>query len=257
VTAVLSVPAPALAYEDAGGGAAALELPVSVLLGPVTATGAGPGTLGPAALSVFGYLVQRRTAPGILPELWDDTAKAWVPDGPGAAVPPVPLAHRDGEPRPWLGLLVAGGATDAAGAPAYAKARGGYPLYSVRGCFAGLDGHRVTGPPGPNLTFVSAADRNLLVIGPGDDEKPESATEVRMLLKDAALRVIGGLTVSRGSPGAEVRLRNSAGAEVVLRADGSIELRPAAGHGVVVAGDLETEHLTYRPAGGAIKRTLG
>ena len=36
MTATLAVPAPTLSFEDAGGGAAALERPLTVLLGPVT-----------------------------------------------------------------------------------------------------------------------------------------------------------------------------------------------------------------------------
>ena len=253
MTTQLTVPAPALAFEDAGAGAAALEKPVQVTFAPVTASGAA---LAPAALSVFGYSVQRRTAPGAALEVWDDGAKTWVPDQPGAEARPAALAYRDGDPSPWLGLLVAGGTRDAAGDPAFAKARNGYPLYSVRGSFTDKAGHSATSPPSPNLTFAGAADRNLMVIGPGQDEKPEAATQSRVLLKDTGLTVIGGLTVSRDSPGAVVTLDNAAGAGVVLRADGSIELRPAPGKAVVVSGDMETEHITYLPAGSAVKQTL-
>jgi len=42
----------------------------------------------------------------------------------------------------------------------------------------------------------------------------------------------------------------------VLWPDGSVELRPAPGRTVVVAGDLETEHVVYRPGGGGAKKTL-
>jgi hypothetical protein len=47
-----------------------------------------------------------------------------------------------------------------------------------------------------------------------------------------------------------------AGASIVLHPDGRIELTPAAGQRVVVAGDLETEHITYLPAGGFVKQAL-
>ena len=66
--------------------------------------------------------------------------------------------------------------------------------------------------------------------------------------------MIGGLRSHRSSPGAEVTLSNAAGASVVLRPDGSIELRPAARPlRSLVAGDLETERITYLPAGGGPK----
>jgi hypothetical protein len=249
----LTVPAPTLSYEDAGGGAAALEKPVSILIAPVTE---GSSVLGPPNLTVFGYSVQRHLTNGSAAEVWDDAAKAWVPDQPGSTAKPVALTFRDGDPNPWLGMLVAGGTKDGAGAPAYVKAHNGYPAYSVRGAFTDKTGNSATGPASPPLTFAGASDRNLMVIGPGEDEKPDQATQSRILLKNTNLQEIGGLTVVRDSPGAVVTLSNAAGASVILRSDGAIELRPASGKGVIIAGDVETEHITYRPAGGAAKKTL-
>jgi hypothetical protein len=253
VTPPIAVPAPTLRYQDAGGGAAALEKPVTVLFAAVTADGTA---LGPAQLAGFGFLVARRTSPGSEPEVWDDKGKRWLPDQPVSPAAPVALSYRDGDPHLWLGMLVAGGMTDAAGAPAFAKAVAGYPIYTLRGMFTAASGAPVTGPPGPQLTFAGAADKNLMVIGPGQDEKPENATQTRLLLKGTGLQVIGGLVIARDEPGAVVTVSNATGAAVVLRADGGIELRAAPGHGVVIAGDVETERLTYQPAGGGPKRTL-
>jgi len=253
MTPTITIPAPTLTYDGAGAGPAAIEKPLTVLLGPVTLSGSA---LGPPQLSRFGFSVVRRSAPGSIPEVWDDAGKHWLPDSPASTAAPVALSYRDGDPAPWSGILVAGGATDAAGAPAFAKAHNGYPHYAIRGTFGTAGGPTVTGPPSPLFTFAGAADRNLMVIGPGPDEKPEQATQTRLLLLNTALQVIGGMVVDRDSPGAVVTVSNAAGANVVLRADGGIELHPAAGHGVVISGDVETERLTYRPAGGGPKRTL-
>ena len=253
MTPPIAVPAPTLHYQDAGAGAAALEKPVTVLFAPVTSGGTA---LGPAQLAGYGFLVVRRTSPGSVPEVWDDKGKRWLPDQPVTPATPVALSYRDGDPNPWLGMLVAGGMTDTAGAPAFAKAVAGYPLYTLRGMFTAASGTPAAGPPGAQLTFAGAADKNLMVMGPGQDEKPENATQTRVLLKNTGQQVIGGLVIDRNAPGAVVTVSNAAGASVLLRADGGIELHPAPGHGVVIAGDVETERLTYQPAGGGLKRTL-
>jgi hypothetical protein len=246
------VPAPVLTFEDAGGGAAALEKPVTVTFAAVTRDGV---PLGPADLTAPGFVVTRRIAAGAAVQVWDDAAKAWVADAPGSPVVPLALAYQPGA-TPWHALLVAAGTSDAAGGAAFGSAVGGYPVYAVRGAFTAKDGTVAAGPAGPNLTFVSAAARNLTVMGPGDDEKPENATLSRLLLKDPGLRVIGGVTVSRSTPGAVVTVDNAAGASVVLYADGSVEVRPGPGRSITLAGDVETERITYLPAGGGPKRTL-
>jgi serine/threonine protein kinase len=110
--------------------------------------------------------------------------------------------------------------------------------------------------PSANISFGGSSDKNLMVMGPGDDEKPEDATEARLLLKNTSLNEIGGLHIVRDSPGARVTLANAAGASIVLHADGHIELAPAPGKNVLVVGDLETEKITYRPGGGGGKKVL-
>ena len=247
------VPAPVLTFEDAGGGAAALEKPVTVTFAAVTRDGV---PLGPADLTASGFVVtpadrrrRRRAGVGRRGESMGARTR------PGSPVVPLALAYQPGA-TPWHALLVAAGTSDAAGGAAFGSAVGGYPVYTVRGAFTAKDGTVGAGPAGPNLTFVSAAARNLAVMGPGDDEKPENATLSRLLLKDPGLRVIGGVTVSRNTPGAVVTVDNAAGASVVLHADGSVEVRPGPGRSITLAGDVETERITYLPAGGGPKRTL-
>ena len=253
---MITVPKPSLQFEDAGGGAAPLEKPVTVQVGEVK-NGAGP--LGPEKLAIFGLFPYRRLTSGASLEIWDDGAKAWKPD-PGAIVGTLKssqLAFKPGDPNPWSGIVVAAGGKDGAGQPQYAKTRSGYPIYSFRALFQSKDG---TGPalsdPSDNLTFLSASDKNLMDIGPGDDEKPENATQARMLLKDTSRQTIGEVLIERNSPGAKVTVSNAAGASVILHPDGRIEIQPAAGKGLLVDGDLEAERITYRPGGGGAKVTL-
>lgn len=257
-TPVLTVPAPALQFagQPVAGPVetmAVLEKPVTVTFTPVAGAS---GPVAPPALAGFGFAVVRRRTSGAAPEVWDDKVKQWLPDAPATVAAPIGLSYRDGDPAPWQGTLVAGGTTDAAGAPAFAKAVGGYPQYTVRGAFTPRGGQAVAGPSSAPFTMVGAADQNLMVIGAGEDESPTDATQTRLLLKNTALQEIGALVIDRDSPGAVVTIRNAAGASVVLRSDGGIEVHPAAGKELLVAGDLEAEHVVYRPAGGGPKRVL-
>jgi hypothetical protein len=253
---VLSVPAPTLEHEDAGGGAAALEKATTVRVAPVAVSGT---VLGPAQLKTFGFFAYRQMTAGAAREVWDEGDKEWKADpAPGVAgVTPGPLAYKEGAASPWEAILVPAGAKDAAGQPQYAKAMGGYPQYSFRAWFESKEGGESgLSASSPSLSFVGAADRNLAVLGPGEDEKPESATEARLVLKNPALQVIGMVVIEREGSGSRLSLSNVAGASVVLHTDGHIELRPAGGQKVVVASDLETERITYRPAAGGPKQTL-
>lgn len=248
---MLTAPAPQLAYEALGPSVAAAELPVTVTVGPVLAE---ESPQGPAELSTFGLIGYRQVLPGALAEVWDADTSRWLPEGEVAAA--TQLAYLPEQPDPWQGIVVAAGGTDAYGDPQFAKAVGGYPSYSFHALFISRAGEVFLSGPSEAVTFAGVADRNLMVLGPGEGEEPDEATEARLLLKNTGLQVIGGLVVRRESPGAEVTLSNSAGASVVLRPDGSIELRPASGRTVVVAGDLDAERVVYRPAGGGTKRAL-
>jgi hypothetical protein len=254
VTPGLVVPQPTVTFDDAGGGTAALEKPVTVILGPVTRAGAA---VTPAVLSGFGLRLRRRSAAGAQLEVWDDGTKSWAPERPGTQRKPIAIAYQAGNANPWQGILVGAGMKDAAGAPVLAKATQGYPQYTIGGAFAAIDSQADEGPQSAPITFASVSDRNLVALGAGDDEQVDQATQARLLLKNPALQVIGGVTVLRDAPGATVRLENAAGASVVIHANGAIDITPAAGQRVRIAGDLETEHIRYLPAGGGCKKDLG
>lgn len=247
---MLTVPVPDLAYEALAPSVAAAELPLIVGVGPVSADGL---VLTPVELRTFSLVTYRRLAPASFAEVWDPSGSQWLPEG--SPVGDAPLAHLPDQPVPWQGTVVAAAGEDASGQPQFTKAAGGYPAYTFRVLFATQEETALSGPSAP-VVFAGVADRNLMVLGPGEGENPGNATEARLQLKNPGFQVIGGLVVHRDSPGAEVTLSNAAGASVVLLPDGGVEVRPAPGQDVVVAGDLETERITYLPAGGGPKQTL-
>jgi hypothetical protein len=255
---MLSVNVPGLGYDAIGPGLAALELPLSVRFDPVLRLedAMPPLPVGPEQLSASVLLSYRRMTPAANAEVWDQAAGRWAPD---AEVRPdgEPLIFQAEEAMPWWGLVVAGGAEDAAGHPRFATAVGGFPHYWFRGRFETDDGEtyeEVVSAASDVVAFGSVTDRNRIVLGAGDGEKPESATQARLQLKDPGLSVIGGLVVRRSGSSAEVTLSNAAGASVVLLADGGIELRPAAGREVVVDGTLRTGALWFVPEGSTIPK---
>jgi hypothetical protein len=253
---MLTAMPPLLAYEGRDTGVAALEKPIDVMVGPVRSDGE---ILGPDRLATFAYFVYRRLASGAAYDIWDDESSMWSSElDTTIKRKPTQLAYQPEKPdEPWKGVLVGAGGKDAGGAPKFSKAAGGYPLYSVRAFFEITDGSDVLLTGGSeNFAFVAGSDKDLMVLGPGEGEELDEATEARLLLKNTSLQTIGGLLIERDAPGASVTLDNSAGASIVLHPDGRIEITPAVGERVVVAGDLETERITYRPSGGGPKQIL-
>jgi hypothetical protein len=158
-----------------------------------------------------------------------------------------PLIHRAELAQPWQAIVLGAG-----GKPPISTATAGYPQYSFRVRFDTAHEEVVT--ESPVVTFGSVADRNLMVLGPAEGEKPDNATQARIQLRDPALTTIGGLVIARDAGSARVRLSNSAGASIILQPDGSIDLTPAAGMPVLVTGDLETGRLVYTDASGNRKQ---
>lgn len=243
----LTVPTPTLAYDALAPGVAPRELPIDVAIGPVTGAGA---PLDPIGLSAFGLVALRRVSAAGPNQLWDPATKTWVPD-PGSgydALPGEPLVFDPAAAAPWSAILI--GST-----PQFDKAVAGYPTYSFRATFTGTDGDRGASAASESVAFGSVSDASLLQVGPPEGQKPEDATALHFQLKNAARVVIGGMEIHRDAPGARVELRNAAGASVVLRADGSIELLPAPGR-TVVMGDLDVGLVTYLPSGGGLRKPL-
>jgi hypothetical protein len=258
----LTVPAPTVTL-DPPGGPAELETPVPLRLGPVRFADGSPVTMND--VRKLGVLLYRVAVPGGPDEIWNDAAKAWqAPPADPAALAPVPLLFKEGEPEPWQGTLVAIGQKDAAGRERIAAASGGVPRYRVRAVAqaARADGaHAGLGPFSPEWLFTKAADKaRFAVTFDTPDTTARQATVARLQLKTAALAPAGYVEI-RATGGTRVEIAGcDAGgaplATVVITAAGEIRLRPAAGQRVVVDGDLETERILYRPSGGGAKHLL-
>lgn len=253
---MLTVPAPVLVYDTSLPGVAELVKPITVGVGPVLADGV---PLTPAKVTASALVIFRNVAPGAPAEAWDVTELRWVTDPaahPGVREQSFWYVEEPGSP-PWQQLVMAAGLLDSSGQPAFAPAVAGYPSYHFRAYFALPSQHEAaSSAPSAPVVFVAAGDRDLMVLGPGVGEKLPTATQARLQLKDPGRQVIGGVVIRRATPGAEVTVSNLAGASVVLLPDGSIELRPALGQTVAVAGDLEADRVFALPSGGGPRKQL-
>ena len=96
------------------------------------------------------------------------------------------------------------------------------------------------------------SDGNLMVIGPGEGEKPDRRQCYGRAAR-TSLATIGGLMIDRGpAPRSSPRTPR---ARRDAPSDGSIDLRPAAAR-TSSSGDMETERIIYAATGGGLKKTL-
>jgi hypothetical protein len=247
----LVVPPPDLSFKPIAGMFAPLESPVGVSFRAVRFPDGSAMT--PDDFAAAQALVSRVRIPGGGQEIWDASAKAWRPAAglDQTALAGVPLLPPKAGDGPWAGMLVAAGQADATGAPQIEAATAHYPFYRVRGLFRA---HRGTvdavglGPESPPIEFASAvaAARFGAELTPA----PESATRVRIVLRNGAAQAVGALDIDASGGNAVLTLAtfDAAGsprASVSIQADGSIRLAPLLPNRVIVAGDLETEHIFY------------
>lgn len=262
VASSIAVPAPQLHFDPAGP-TAQLEKPVDVMLGALDHADGRPATAN--ELQKIGAYVYRVATQGGSEEIWNDAEQAWQAATTSldalAALTPVALAFKAGQAQPWQGVLVAAGQKDKAGAPRYAAAQNGVPVYRLR-AFASFkrDGgaDRGLSAPSADLRFVSAADSQRFTIA-FDTGSAADCTTARIQLRNAAKVATGFFELRASGPEVEIASCDAAGnarASVLINAAGDIELRPAAGRGVIVRGDLEAEHVRYLPAGGTVKQNL-
>jgi hypothetical protein len=253
-SAILSVPKPKLAFDDAGGGAAAIEKPVTVSGEAVNLNGSPVGV---EALGIFGLLAYRRLSSGASLELWDDGAKGWIADPGNTITEKQPIKLAPGQPTPaWQAIVVGAGGKDAAGAPQFAKAVSGYPKYSFRTIFGLKDNPTFRSEETDSIIFGSASDKNLVVMGAGDGEDLDKATLARLGLKNPSLQQIGIVLIERDGAGSKITITNASGANIVIRSDGGIELNPASGQVVKISSDIQVEKISYQPGAGGARQTL-
>jgi hypothetical protein len=246
----LPLPQPQLGWKPAGP--PQLEHPVEARL-PALAYPDGVEALEKDAVRVGAY-VYRLDAAG--ERVWDESSQRWIePPADLAALQPLPFIYKAGDALPWQGTLVAIGMEDKDQQPRFAKAAGGAPTYRLRAYarfkregaeYEGL------GAPSAPLAFVSGLENQPFTIEMLPD--PQAPQRVSIKLKNAALAPAGYLEI-RAAGGQEVEIANCSAsgaklAEVLLAADGSIRLTPAAGRKIVLAGDLDAQRIRYLPAGG-------
>jgi hypothetical protein len=260
--ASLTVPIPVLQYEPSDP-VARLEKPVNVKLSALTHADGQGATQG--ELKKIGAFVYRTATAGGNEEIWSENEQAWKPavtDVPTlAALTPLALAFKEGEPQPWQGVLVAAGQKDRDGVPRYAKAVNGAPVYRLRAfaqfSHAGTVAEGLSAPTA-DLRFISSSENQRFKIS-FDTETADDCTRARIQLKSAGLVATGFIELRASGPELEIAKCDGAGqtlSRVLLNATGDIELRPAPGRKVIVQGDIEAEHIRYRPAGGAVKQDL-
>jgi hypothetical protein len=262
-TLSLAVPAPTLAYKGLTGGYAPLEDVVTVRFDAVQFPDGS--ALGPDELRAGYALLSRVASTGGAPEFWDAAGGTWRPANAVdlTQLSGIPLLPPKSGTAPWEGLVIAIGQQDAAGAPQYAPATAHFPQYRLRGLFRaqhnGTDAFGL-GPDSPSIEFASTADaaRFGVELAPS---APMDATRVRIALRNGARQVVGLIEIDASSGNAAVTIGNfdtlgTPLASFTLQSDGSIALTPLALKGVVIAGDVETERITYRPKLGGAKVVL-
>jgi len=177
-----------------------------------------------SAMTVADYasaqaILTRRLTAGSASELWDTDTSNWRPAAGAdlSQLSGVPLGPPKTVDGPWQGVLV--------GADIQ-KAIAHFPQYRLQGVFRAKRGVVAAvgvGPQSAPIEFDSSDEGNRLEV--------DSST-------------------------ATITTRSAPKASVSLQVDGSILLKPALGVKVVVAGDLEAEHIRYRPVSGLPKKDL-
>lgn len=252
----LAVPVPQVSWKT--GAAPELQQPVEIRLPALAYPDGAPLT--PESVLNVGAFVYRLA--GGAEEIWNEETLEWQP-------PPADLATL-GALRPlaftykksWQGVLVAMGQKDKADNDRYAVASAGTPRYRLR-AFArarrqGVDYAGVSAPSA-ELAFTSAEEgkRFEIVLTP---KNIKECRRVRLVLKNASLQEAGWIEL-RAAGSNEVELVNctASGAQlarVVLASNGDIRLEPAAGHRVVLDGELAAGLVFYQPQAGGAKRYL-
>ena len=243
---MLTVPSPALPP-----GQPVLEKAMEIGLNGLAFPDGAPVMANQAAL--VGVFVFRGS------EVWDEAGKSWraaPADSELNVMSPIP-APADG--AGWKATLVGVGPKDALGNDVYSAG----PIYRLRGIArAHRDGQDLVGlsPPSPDFSFASTRTNQRFIVGFDTlTTPPDQAQVVRLQLRDGGLVTAGYLEIR--AAGREIELASCDGAgvprsTVVLRPDGSINLNPGAGQRVVIGGDVEVEHLLYRPLLGPVKKWL-
>lgn len=257
----LNVLAPVLSYKTVAGSFAPLEDTVDIRVPPVLYS---DGSIVQPD-EVRGGFVQlsRLATAGSPPEIWDATAKIWRPFAARdyTQAQGLPLMPSQAASGAWDSLIIGVGAKDALGNAQFSPAVANFPQYRLRGAFqaqrAGDDAFGL-GAESPPLAFQSTADLKRFNVELTPDQN--AATHVRLTLVDTARRTRGSIEIDASGNGVLTLTNFDSGggtlASITLQADGDVRIVPASGGRVFIAGDLETGHIRYFPAGGGLPKDL-
>ncbi len=252
----LTVPKPTLTGELAADGHTKQAKPIEVVCGAVSLPGGQGLELANAAR--FGFLIYR-AGPGPL-EVWDPAGRVWrngASTAPGTVELKPLLRQNDGS---WKGTLVAIGEKDATGADVFSVDTGaGMPRYMVRCYFAARQPADEGVSDWSDPILLAGLDTGFRVGVASDPKAPESARQITVFAKDAALSTRAHVTLYSEDPTRRLELSAlTAGGTVriLIRMDGSIALEPAPGRSVVIAGDIDVGRVFYQPVGGQPKQYL-
>jgi hypothetical protein len=251
----LIVPTPDLKFEPLVPGIAAQEQPVEVRLAAVQFPDGSPFM--PKDMVSAGFLVYRQSGPAASLDVWDTDGKAWRLESAARLddLQAQAMAYKEGDPLPWLGLLVALGQKDGAGKDLFEGQPSGFPRYGFRARFVGRRGQeqlKGLSPPSAFVGFAKISDQNQAGLAIQPDGPPKDATEVQLFLRNASRQEIGSLLIKADGGSAVIEITNfTAGgtplAQMALLSTGEIQLKPGNGKKVIIEGDLETNRISYVP----------
>lgn len=105
--------------------------------------------------------------------------------------------------------------------------------------------------PSSAIRFASVTDTMRAGIQVGENQKPETATEVLLFLRNDRLELIGSVEIKNvgGLAQIEISNRNAVGAVIRLLPGGDVEIQPR--QKLVITGYIEAERIFYQPADSA------
>lgn len=233
----LTVPRPEVTVDGINGTQFVAEKPMKLTCGTVAFPDGSE--LVPEQAQRFGFRLFRKLSNGNM-EVWDQAGEGWMSE---STVPELEsLAFMD---ELWQNMLVAMGQQDQGSCDKFATDRSsGFPKYHVRCLFSAIDAdgteHEGTSPASADFTVYAAGelDRAGLVMDP---EEITKATEIRLFLKDKELLAERGVVAIREQGGGFEIALTAAGASVRINSSGDVQVSPATGRNVQMAGDVAVD----------------
>ena len=222
----LVVPAPVLSQPKSTAPTFSAVMPINVACGPVTFPDGSLLTLQAAEIS--GWRLFRELNGGIR-QVWNPDSASWQPEATEVTLGPVFFQNDT-----WQSIVI-----DTDQAIFATDVTTGFPKYMLRCFFRGKDaeGNSHDGSSPSSAQFEASApgqqDRGVISIVPD----PETATEMRLSLRDASLTEQAHISIRRSGSAFIVELA-AGSALITLRSNGAITVNPAGAAQLRVEGDL-------------------